>query len=216
MKLVNLVLSLICFASSPSIASVADTDPLWSKVISQNNGIKKWAANEIEQTVVATKDGEASKTILIKKQFSGWEKNKANYVVTSITPPPADPSKTPKPFDLSELFSAMENEVFSTQAAVKRSDGQVLDGKTVVLFEILKSETLVKVWVDGNTGAIQKRLVELSVPLSFEGMLLTHYQINSSGQSLPKDTETKLNIKIPFKKAKVEIKDSYSNWTPQP
>nr|WP_314857817.1 hypothetical protein [uncultured Undibacterium sp.] len=52
----------------------------------------------------------------------------------------------------------------------------------------------------------------MSVPFT----LLTKYQVNASGQSLPKDTETKRNIKIPFKKAKVETKDTYSNWGVQP
>jgi hypothetical protein len=52
----------------------------------------------------------------------------------------------------------------------------------------------------------------MSVPFT----LLTNYQVNASGQSLPKDTETKRNIKIPFKKAKVETKDTYSNWGVQP
>ena len=216
MKLAAVVLSLLCIASPFRLASAADVDPLWSKVISQNNESKKWAAKDIDQTVIATKDGEASKTVNIKKQFSGWEKNKANYVILSITPPPSDPSKAPKPFDLAELFAAIEAEVFSPQTAIKRSDGQMLDGKALVLFEITKSDTQVKIWVDGNSGAIKKRLVEMSVPFTVEGTLLINYQLNATGQSLPKEMETKLNIKVPFKKAKVEIKDTYSNWIAQP
>lgn len=216
MKLITFFISLLCIASPFHLASAADVDPLWSKVIAQNNDSKKWAAKDIEQTVIATKDGDASKTVNIKKQLSGWEKNKANYVILSITPPPSDPSKTPKPFDLAELFGAIESEVFSPKTAIKRSDGQMLDGKVVVLFEVVKSDTQIKIWVDGSSGTIQKRLVEMSVPFTLEGTLLTNYQVNAIGQSLPKDMETKLNIKIPFKKAKVEIKDIYSNWIAQP
>jgi hypothetical protein len=216
MKLYAIILPLLLIASPFYSVSAADVDPLWSKVIAQNKEVKKWAAKEIEQTVTATKDGDSSKTVNIKKQFSGWEKNKANYVIVSMTPPPSDGSKPPKAFDMAEMFDAIEAEVFSPQTAIKRSDGQVLNGKAVVLFEMSKSETQVKIWVDGNSGAIQKRIVEMSVPFTLEGSLLTNYQVNASGQSLPKDTETKLNIKIPFKKAKVEIKDTYSNWIAQP
>lgn len=199
-----------------NIAHAADVDPLWTKVIAQNNAIKKWAAKDIEQTIVATKDGDPSKTINIKKQLSGWEKNKANYVVLSITPPPSDPAKVLKPFDLAELFAPVEAEIFSPQASVKRSDGQTLNGKAVVLFEVTNSEALVKIWVDGNSGALQKRVVEMSVAFTMDGNLTTNYLTDASGQSLPRDVETKLNIKIPFKKAKIEIKDAYTNWTTQP
>jgi len=185
MKLVAIILSFLCIVSPFHLASAANIDPLWSKVIAQNNDIKKWAAKDIEHTVIATKDGDASKTVNIKKQFSGWEKNKANYVILSITPPPSDPSRTPKPFDLAELFGAIESEVFSPKTAIKRSDGQMLDGKSVVLFEIAKSDTQIKIWVDGNSGAIKKRLVEMSVAFTLEGTLLTNYQLNASGQRSP-------------------------------
>ncbi|MBC3873460.1 hypothetical protein [Undibacterium flavidum] len=219
MKLTRLITTLLFTATAflgANIANAADVDPLWSKVIAQNNAIKKWAAKDIEQIVVATKDGDPSKTINIKKQLSGWEKNKANYTVLSITPPPSNPAKTSKPFDLAELFAPIEAEIFSSKATVKRSDGQTLNGKAVVLFEVTNSEAQVKIWVDGNSGALQKRVVEMSVPLTMEGNLTTNYVTDASGQSLPKDAETKLNIKIPFKKVKYEIKDTYTNWTAQP
>ncbi|MFZ6818832.1 hypothetical protein [Undibacterium sp. Ji22W] len=208
-----LAISIFC---GLNFANAAEVDPLWTKVIAQNNAIKKWAAKDIEQTVMATKDGDPTKTINIKKQLSGWEKNKANYVVLSISPPPADPTKSSKPFDLAELFAPVEAEIFSPKASVKRSDGQLLNGKAVVLFEVTNSDAVVKIWVDGNSGALQKRVVEMKVPFTMEGNLTTNYLIDATGQSLPKDAETKLNIKIPFKKAKIEIKDAYSNWTAQP
>lgn len=216
MKFVVFLLTSLLITVPEHRANAADLDPLWLKVITQNNEIKKWAAKDIEQTIIATKDGDPSKTINIKKQLSGWEKNKANYVVLSVSPPPSDPAKSSKSLDLSEMFASVEAEIFSLKATVKRSDGQTLNGKAVVLFEVNNGDTLVKIWVDGSSGALQKRVAEMKVPFMMEGHLTTNYLTEANGQNLPKDVETKLNIIIPFKKSKIEIKDSYTNWTAQP
>lgn len=181
MKFASLFLSCLLSFASMSSAVAAAPDPLWSKVIAQNNAIKKWAAKEIEQIIIATKDGDPSKTINIKKQLSGWENNKANYQVLSITPAPSGTTKTSKSFDLSELFAPVEGEIFSPKAAVKRTDGQTLNGKAVVLFEVTNAEALVKIWVDGHSGALHKRVVEMKIPFAMEGNLTTNYVLDANG-----------------------------------
>lgn len=216
MNLKNLAVALM-FVLAPVQASLAaDADPLWTKVIASNQETKKWAAKDVEQLIHATKDGDPTKTITIKKQLSGWEKGKAQYTVLSITPPPKDASKKPVAFDLEEMFAPAEAEFFSPNAKFKRSDNQSLNGKPSVVFEITQSAGTLRIWADPASGSIQKRVLEMSMPLAFEGTITTLYQMEANSPSLPIESESKIDIKIPFKKAKLEMKDSYMNWIAQP
>jgi hypothetical protein len=193
-------------------AKADEVDPLWIKVIAQNTAMKKWIPKNVEQTLVATKADEASKTILIKKQYDKWEKDAPVYKILSIEPPAKDDSKPPKSFDLGQMFAPMEAEVFSPKAKVKRSDGQTLNGKLAVLLEVSDSSFKMKLWVDGVSGVIHQRVLEMSAPFMMEGTLQTNYSTNADGNQVIDNTETKLSILIPFKKGKIHIKDSYSNW----
>lgn len=198
-----------------SVAIAADIDPLWTKVIASNNEAKKWVAKDIAQVIHATKDGDPTKTVSIKKQLSGWEKGIAQYTITSVTPPPKDSNTKPASFDFEKMLAPLESELFSPAAKVKRSDNQVLNGKTYVMFEVSESSGKLRVWVDPTSGHMQKRVLEMSMPLAFEGIITTLYQIDANGINLPVETESKIDIKIPFKKAKIDMKDSYMNWVPQ-
>jgi hypothetical protein len=84
-----------------------------------------------------------------------------------------------------------------------------------VVFEITQSAGTLKIWADPASGSIQKRVLEMSMPLAFEGTITTLYQMEANSPSLPIESESKIDIKIPFKKAKLEMKDSYKNWAPQ-
>lgn len=211
----NIAVALM-FVIAPIQASwAADVDPLWTKVIASHQETKKWIAKDVEQVIHATKDGDPTKTITIKKQFTGWEKGKAQYTVLSITPPPKDPSKKEVAFDLEEMFAPAEAGFFSPTAKFKRSDIQSLNGKPSVIFEITQSAGTLKIWADPTTGLIQKRVLEMGMPLAFEGNITTLYQIDPKGTNLPTESESKIDIKIPFKKAKLEMKDSYMNWVLQ-
>ncbi len=201
-------------AFAPAFA--ADVDPLWAKVIASNKETKKWAAKDVEQLILATKDGDPTKTITIKKQLSGWDKGKAQYTILSINPEPKDGNKKPAAFDLEEMFAPMEAEFFAPNAKFKRNDNQSLNGKPSVLFVVEQSGGTLKLWADPASGIIQKRVLEMSMPMAFEGNVTTLYQLDSNGASLPIESESKIDIKIPFKKAKVEMKDRYSNWVAQP
>jgi hypothetical protein len=47
---------------------------------------------------------------------------------------------------------------------------------------------------------------------TLEGKISTSFQLDANGLALPKTNQIKLNILIPFKKAKVDMLDTYQNW----
>lgn len=211
----NLMFSLALTLSYALPALATDVDPLWTKVIASNKEAKKWAAKDVEQVIHANKNGDPVKTVTIKKQLSGWDKGKPQYTILSMNPPAKDGKEKPKAFDLAEMFEPMESEFFSPKAKVKRSDNQTYNGKPSVVFEVSESAGTLKIWADPSNGLIQKRVLEMSMPLAFEGNITTFYQVDSSGTSLPSESESNIEVKIPFKKAKVQMKDIYANWVAQ-
>lgn len=200
-----LTTSLNAFAGEP--------DPLWLKAIADYKESKAYVAKEIDYLVVNTKDEQTRSTVL-KMQLSGWEKGQAQYAVVSEVPNTNNASKFIKAFKTEEIFGPLEKEFFSPTSSFKRRDGQQLEGKPSVLFEISEMVGKMLVWVDPTTGRIQKRTIEMSVAFSFEGSNTDLFQVDQNGKNLVVQSETKANIKIPFKKSKIEIKADFSQWVP--
>jgi hypothetical protein len=204
----GLLLSLSLIAS----AQTAKHDALWLKVVEHNSLMKNWAAKEIETDLKSENSDKVIKTIKMKKQFSEWVKNQAQYEVVSVEPPPNNKEGSKKIPDMMEVFASMESEIFSKDAQVKRSNDQLLDGKQSVLFETEASGAKMKLWIDPITSQWLKREIDLSVMFTLEGQIKTMYQSTQNGFSLPSSAEVKMNILIPFKKAKIEMRDIYRNW----
>lgn len=193
-------------------ASADEIDPLWAKVVAHHDAMKKWVAKNVESQITAIKDDEAPKLITIQKEYKAWEKDKPAYTVLSITPPPKDASKSKQAFDLMELFKPMEEKIFNDKAAVKRGASQVVNGQTCASFDFTDSGLKFKLLVDEKSGTFVKQVVELAMPFMFEGTVTTHYQATQNGLFLPSMNMIKLAILIPFKKGKMEMRDSYTNW----
>lgn len=205
----------IFFSLAPIYAGADTTDHLWIKVIDQNKAIKKWLAKDWEQSIVVTKAKETPKTILIKKQFDKVEEGTAVYKVISFMPA-VQTNKLPAT-DFEERFMKEEEpQIFSTSAKTKRIGNQILEGKSAVLYEIIASDSKVKLWVNGENGTIYRRLIEFSFPLMFEGSLETNYGPNDDGKQVVQGTNSNISINMPFRKAKIQITDRYSNWFQRP
>lgn len=203
------ILILCCLVSWQFTVLANTPDPIWEKTIAQHQLTKKWAAKDVLQLVSATKDGE-TKTKTITKQLDVWEGEKAKYKVISIEPLTTNVSAK-KPVDLSEMTESIENEFFTINAKVKRTDHLVIDKQACVKYEMENSEGKFTAWVDAKTGNIIQKQVEMSVPMAMEGFVLTKYA-EQAGLSLPTTMTTKMEVKIPFKKAKIEMKETYTNW----
>jgi hypothetical protein len=210
--LIGLCLS-VSMALSVVMSVRAETpDPLWLKVIAHQQVMKNWVAKDIEQVMVAQKPDNETKTVKLKKQLSGWEKNKPVYTLVSMEPPSSNPDQHKKIPDMMEMFGNTEDQLFSKETSIKRSNGQLLEGKNTVLFETSTSGMKMKLWVEPETGMWVKREVDMEVMFTLEGKISTSFQLDANGLALPKTNQIKLNILIPFKKAKVDMLDTYQNW----
>jgi hypothetical protein len=199
----------VCFLSAHFNISANTPDPLWEKAIVNHQQAKKWAAKDVLQVMTATKDGE-TKTKTITKQLDVWEGDKAKYKVISIEPPTTN-ATAKKPLDLSEMTESTENEFFTINTKVIRTDNLVVDKQACVKFEMENSVGKFAAWVDAKTGKIIQKQVEMNVPMAMEGVVLTKYT-EQAGVSLPQTVTTLFEVKIPFKKAKIEMKETYTNW----
>jgi hypothetical protein len=200
---------LVCLLSAHFNISANTPDPLWEKAILNHQQAKKWAAKDVLQVMTATKDGE-TKTKTITKQLDVWEGDKAKYKVISIEPPTTN-ATAKKPLDLSEMTESTENEFFTINTKVIRTDNLVVDKQACVKFEMENSVGKFAAWVDAKTGKIIQKQVEMSVPMAMEGVVLTKYT-EQTGVSLPQTVTTLFEVKIPLKKAKIEMKETYTNW----
>lgn len=200
---------LVCLLGVHFKIAANTPDPLWEKVIANHQQAKKWAAKDVLQVMTATKDGE-TKTKTITKQLDVWEGDKAKYKVISIEPPTTN-ATAKKPVDFSEMTESTENEFFNINTKVKRTDNLVLDKQACVKYEMENSGGKFAAWVDAKTGNIIQKQVEISVPMAMEGVVLTKYA-EQAGISLPQTVTTQFEVKIPFKKAKIEMKETYTNW----
>jgi hypothetical protein len=55
-----------------------------------------------------------------------------------------------------------------------------------------------------------------AMPFVMSGVITTSYRTGAGSRNLPKNAITKVSVSIPFQKADVEIKDTYSNWIELP
>lgn len=190
-------------------------DPLWSKVIEQNKIMKHWLPKEIEQKTVIPKSGEPPLTIISKKLFEKIDRGVPIYKVISSHPDIKD-AKIPDLGFEAQFERDEEAIVFSQNSKRKRTDGQNIDGKALVLYEVTGPESKVKLWVDGESGQIVRRMIEVSITLVADIAAVTNYGVNSEGNHVLQDTKVNMVVKIPFKKAHFEMVDKSLSWIRRP
>jgi hypothetical protein len=191
-------------------------DPVWEKAVAQFKQNNKWVAKNIEQVVLETPKGEPTKKITVHKQFARMEKAKPVYTVLDVTPPLSDPKDADQNVDFGAMFLPLESTMFGDNAAIKRIGSQVLNGKTLAVFEFSNKGLNVKLWIDPDTGERHQRVFQGAMPFVMSGVITTSYSTGAGSRNLPKNAITKVSVSIPFQKAEVEIKDTYSNWIELP
>lgn len=214
--LYNTLLFVIITACNTAFGATDVVDPVWEKAVAQFKQNNKWVAKNIEQVVLETPKGEQTKKIIMHKQFARMEKAKPVYTVLEVTPPLSDPKDADKNVDFGAMFSPLESKMFADNAAIKRIESQVLNGKTLAVFEFSKAGLNVKLWVDPDTGERHQRVFQGSMPFVMSGVMTTTYATGTGSRNLPKYAITKVSVSIPFQNGEVEIKDTYSNWIELP
>ncbi|MBY0572072.1 MAG: hypothetical protein K2P84_00190 [Undibacterium sp.] len=206
----------VCANILVSCASFADTpDPLWVKAIANIKSSKGWAAKQVELVMDVQKDDE-KKHKVITQQLTGWEKDQPVYTVVSVVPALRDPANPPKVPDILSLFTKVLDKIYVDDAAVKRSDGVKLNGKTLSLFEINEGslqKVVMKIWVNSETGLVHQQQLNVYMPLTVEANVQMTYDVENQGKNFLTSSETQMEILTPFKKAKGSIKTTYTQWT---
>jgi hypothetical protein len=124
---------------------------MWEKAVAQFKQNNKWLAKNIEQVVLETPKGEQTKKIIVHKQFAQMEKAKPVYTVLDVTPPLSDPKDADQNVDFGAMFLPLESKMFADNASIKRIESQVLNGKTLAVFEFSHKGLNVKLWIDPDT-----------------------------------------------------------------
>jgi hypothetical protein len=191
-------------------AHAAEPDPLWIKVLDKRNAMKKWIANEVE--VKFDYHGEQRS---FKKQLVSWDQSTPVYKVSSSLPEGVAKKLTGKTLDPAKPFEKLLENIYSPDFAVSRQDKVIFNGKATTLFAAnsgIAPRLRLNIWVDPESAAIYESELEIYMPLAMHVKTVARFQLDDLGRNLPLNTETEMEILIPFKGDKVRIRDSYSQW----
>ena len=193
-------------------------DPLWTKTLAHSALVKTWAPEEKNMRIDAVTEDKHER-VKVKARLNGWKNGKPVYDTVQIDPKP-EPGKSAKgQVEMSDA-SNMSDELMRMNAPVKRSDGQVLHGKSWTMFDVAESkgpiDVSVRLWVDPVTGVAHHVESKIRGTLMFDMFLATTYAPHKQAGSLPERSDFRLKVLIPFVDAKVNIVSSMDSWTSKP
>ncbi|MBI3730315.1 MAG: hypothetical protein HY254_18540 [Burkholderiales bacterium] len=217
-----LLFSLTCFFSS-SIA--AETDTLWNKSLSQYKAANLWIPKEMRTQLDTERKDQPTKTDYIKSSLSGWEKQDPTYTNISTDNNWQALSDQKKTADgINKLLMAldeMKSSLFDGEIKPKQLANETIDGKNLAVFQLsdggMGRKVSVKLWIIPDTACMVKMNTSIHVALYADADFSTRYtEPNKQGLCLHSQMQGSIDMQIPFKKAKIHIKQSNSDWTLKP
>ncbi len=193
-------------------------DPLWSKTLAHAALMKKWAPEE-KNLRIDTSGDDKTERVKVRARLKGWENGKPVYDTVQIEPKP-EPGKSAKGTSEMNDASTMGDELMRMNAPVKRTDGQLLHGKSWTMFDVAESKgpvnVAVRLWVDPVSGVPHQVESKIRGTLMFDMFLATTYVPHKVAGSVPERSDFRLKVLVPFVDAKVNILSSMDNWVPRP
>jgi hypothetical protein len=193
-------------------------DPLWSKTLAHAALVKKWAPAEKDLRIDAVAEDKHERT-KVKARLKGWENGKPVYDTVQIEPKP-EPGKLTRGQNEMNEAGNLGDDLMRINAPVKRTDNQVLHGKSWTVFDVAESKgpvnVAVRLWVDPVTGVAHHVESKIRGTLMFDMFLATTYAPHKLAGSLPERSDFRLKVLVPFVDAKVNILTSLDNWTARP
>lgn len=218
MKTILIAMSFAVSSLAFAAPAAKPVDPLWSKAVALNASVRNWIPEDID-IKAETDDGDEVKKVRSRSHLTGWEKGKPRYVVTDIEPKAKPGKKDESSFNI-DGFTAMTDDVLTMDAAVKRIDKQELHGAQWTVFQVSKSETGVKItiklWVDPQSGVLHQTESVILVPLLADINIVTAYGPHPVIGQVPKVSDINVDVRIPFKSAKLHMVNTPSNWIKRP
>ncbi|MFC0135449.1 hypothetical protein CR105_14840 [Massilia eurypsychrophila] len=193
-------------------------DPLWTKTLAHSALVKKWAPQEKTTRIDASGD-DKNERVKVRARLKGWDNGKPVYDTVQIEPKP-EPGKSAKGQTEMNDANNMTDELMRMNAPVRRTDGQVLHGKSWTMFDVAESKgpvnVSVRLWVDPVTGVAHHVESKLRGTLMFDMFMATSYVPHKVAGSVPERSDFRLKVLVPFVDARVNILSSMDNWVPRP
>jgi hypothetical protein len=193
-------------------------DPLWTKTLAHAALVKTWAPEDKTLNVDAVAEDKHDRS-KVRSHLKSWDKGKPVYETVQVEPKPV-PGKSSR--GTSEMSDAgnMSSELMRPDAPVKRTDNQVLHGRSWTMFDVADSkgpiDIALRMWVDPVTGVAHHVESKIHGPLMFDMVLVTTYAPHRIAGSLPERSDFKLKVLVPFVDATVNIANYMENWVPRP
>lgn len=214
-------LLLFSLASFLSTGFAAETDALWNKTLSQYRAANLWVPKEIRTQLDVERKDQPGKTSYIKSSLSGWEKQDPTYTNISTDNNWQALSDQKKSVDgINKLLMAldeMKSSLFDGEIKPKQLTNETIDGKNLAVFQLsdggMGRKVSVKIWISPDTACMVKMDTSMHVALYADADFSTRYtEPNKEGLCLQSQMQGSIDMQIPFKKAKMHIKQSNSDW----
>ncbi len=201
----------------PALAS----DALWLKTMESFKSSKQMVAGDIHTTSTVTKGDAILGKSNVQSHLSGWDKALPVYATIELDPTPgASKEKAQNAANFMKTVIALEESMLVPDAKVTRSDGQKRDGRTWTVFQIEDASTgqkmLAKVWVDAESACIHQIDTDAHITLSLDAHIKTSYLPDAQGHCLPGQSDTDMDILVPFMGMKMKSRRISANWIKSP
>ncbi len=219
----SLLLFSLAILSGSGLA--AETDTLWNKTLAQYKAANLWAPKEIRTQIEAERKDQPGKTAYIKSTLNGWEKQDPKYASANTDSNwQILPEQKKSPDAINKILTGLDelkSSLLEGNAKVRRMDNDVLDGKSLAVFQLSDdgagSKVIIKIWANPDTACIVKMDSTMHVTLYADASFSTRYtEPGKDGLCFRGQMQGNIDIQVPFKKAKMSIKQNNSDWTLKP
>ncbi|MES2318239.1 MAG: hypothetical protein V4631_12185 [Pseudomonadota bacterium] len=219
MKLVTLIFRLgFAILLLLSLPARAD-DTLWNKTLAQAKASKQFVPGDIDIAVTFGRDPLTPKRF--RSHLTGWENGNPVYSTTEVNPlPGASQDRGKSIVTMINAIVEITGELPDPQLKALRLEGQVIDGKSWTEFQ--QSETgigkklVAKIWVHPETGCLHQVDANTHAALQADARIHISYMADATGRCLPQQIDADIDLLIPFKKTKMKLTQTSSNWVERP
>ncbi len=224
-KQIKTSLFLLSLVILPAAHARADADILWNKAMAQYKLSNQWVPKEIRTQIDAERKGQPGKTAYVKSTLNGWEKQEPKYTsATTDSNWQILPEQKKSADGINKMLTGLDelkSSLLEDEVKVKRLANENLNGKNLVVFQLSDDDAgkkvSIKVWVHPDTACMVKMDTSMHVAFYADADFSTHYtEPGKEGMCFRGQMQGNIDIQIPFKKAKMSIKQTHAEWTPKP
>ncbi|MFZ6709993.1 hypothetical protein [Undibacterium sp. TC9W] len=224
-KQIKTSLFLLSLVILPAAYAWTEADPLWNKTMSQYKQTNQWVPKDMRTQLDAERKDQPSKTAYIKSTLNGWEKQEPKYTIAATDSNwQILPEQKKSAEGINKMLTGLDelkSSLLEGEVKVKRLANENLDGKNLAVFQLSDDgagkKVSIKVWVHPDTACMVKMDTSMHVAFYADADFSTRYtEPGKEGLCFRGQMQGNIDIQIPFKKAKMSIKQNHADWTPKP